>query len=217
MEVDTLCAAASASLLDQGLIGQWSIPTPFLALSRHRASRISYPWANRHHWRVACIAQIRLLRHLARTDGDPVRHPMMNCNVAGLPHPPDLRYVVSPIHRQHHFGFDYKHPHPIYRKWAACCGHGLLLVSLPLNPIFPFPPDVVSAHPMHRRPAQHLQRLCHDCTTTAVRCSSVFPTSFLPVFMVNWPVSDDVAELVADNYSFSSLPTYFPDLPAHPK
>lgn len=37
---------------------------------------------------------------------------------------------------------------------------------------------------------------------------------FLPVFMVNCPVSDDVAELVAD-IILSSLPSYFPDFPAH--
>ena len=49
VDVDAFFPVASASLLDQGLMERRDFPTPFRALSRHRASRISYPWANPHH------------------------------------------------------------------------------------------------------------------------------------------------------------------------
>ena len=143
---------------------------------------------------------------------------MMNCNVAGLPHLLD-RYVVSHIHRRHPFGFN----HPINRHIlengprdaATECYWSLSPEYLFFFP----PPDVLSGH-------SRTSALGTASSTTLPRLYDHRPCAvplflrpfFTPVFMVNWPVPDDVAELVADTIILFLLFSIFlfPRLPCPP-
>jgi hypothetical protein len=119
---------------------------------------------------------------------------MTNCNVAGPSHPLDLRYFDSPTRHQHPSDFDrmrndspFSHTHENRPRNAATDCYWSLFA---LKPHFPSSvlPDVLSAHPEHRRPATASSTTFpHDCTTTAVRCSYVSPTFFYPYLWLIGP------------------------------
>lgn len=152
---------------------------------------------------------------------------MTNCNVAVPPHPLDPRYVdspTSPTRHQHPSDFDrmrndspFSHTHEKWPRHAATDCYWSLST---LKPHFPSSvlPDVLSAHPEHRRPAT-ASSMTSATTVRPLPCvvHIFLQLFFLPVFMVNWPVSDDVAELVADTILPSFLSTFvFPRLPCPP-
>ena len=143
---------------------------------------------------------------------------MMNCNVAGLPHLLD-RYVVSHIHRRHPFGFN----HPINRHIlengprdaATKCYWSLSALSIYF---FSHRQMYYQDIPEHQRSAQHLQRLCHDCTTTAHALFPCFSDLFLhPYLWLIGPFRMTWLNLLRTPLFsfFSSLSSYFPDFLAH--
>jgi hypothetical protein len=107
-----------------------------------------------------------------------------------------------------------------HEKWPRHAATDCYWSLSTLKPHFPSSvlPDVLSAHPEHRRPAT-ASSMTSATTVRPLPCvvHIFLQLFFLPVFMVNWPVSDDVAELVADTILPSFLSTFvFPRLPCPP-